>query len=150
MGGSVSNFFSDLGNGLTTLWEETQREFIRPVLGDSISEALGVLKPRSMAMGGMVLDGQKGVKVINTPEQLISLIKKFPEEAKANGLSVEMVKEEIKKMARGGVMARGRGGMARGGDVMACAHGGSIMDHGMSPMMYGGMKRGGKSGRRLF
>ena len=156
MGASVSNFFSDLGNGLTTVWEETQREFIRPVLGDSISEALGVLKPRGgkvgdfpgMANGGMVLDGQKGIKVINTPEQLISLIKKFPEEAKANGLSVEMVKEEVKKMARGGsVMAKGRGGMAHGGSVMACAHGGSIMDHGMSPMMYGGMKRGGM---RLF
>jgi hypothetical protein len=106
MGGQVSSFFSDLGNGLTTLWEETQREFIRPVLGDSISEALGVLKPRTpgMADGGMVLDGQKGVKVIDTPAQLIALIKKYPEEAMANGLSVEMVKQEAKKMAHGGMV----------------------------------------------
>jgi len=149
MGASVSNFFSDLGNGLTTVWEETQREFIRPVLGESISEALGVLKPRTpgMAMGGMVLDGQKGVKVINTPAQLISLIKKYPEEAKANGLSVEMVKEEIKKMARGGsVMAKGRGGMARGGDVMACMDG-CMMGYGRGGMPPA-MKRGG--GMRLF
>ena len=112
MGGQVSSFFSDLGNGLTTLWEETQREFIRPVLGDSISEALGVLKPRTgkvgdfpgMANGGMVLEGQKGVKVIDTPAQLIALIKKYPEEAMANGLSVELVKQEAKKMARGGMV----------------------------------------------
>jgi hypothetical protein len=159
MGASVSNFFTELGQGLTTLYEETQREFIRPVLGDNISDSLGILKPRvkGMADGGMVLEGQKGVKVIDTPAQLIALIKKYPEEAKANGLSVEMVKEEVKKMARGGVMARGRGGMARGGEVMGCSHGcagcSMAMDHGMSrpnPMMYGGMKKGGKSGLRLF
>jgi hypothetical protein len=95
-----------------------------------------------MADGGMV----KGIKVIDTPAQLMALIKKYPEEAKANGLSVEMVKEEVKKMARGGsVMAKGRGGMARGGEIMM-AHGGVM------GCAYGGMpsamKRGG--GLRLF
>jgi hypothetical protein len=146
MGASVSNFFTEVGQGLTTLYEETQREFIRPVLGDSISDSLGILKPRvNMANGGMV-EGQKGVKVIDTPAQLIALIKKYPEEAAANNLSVELVKEEVKKMARGGVMARGRGGMAQGGSVMACADG-CMMGYGrggMPPVM----KRGG--GMRLF
>jgi hypothetical protein len=96
-----------------------------------------------MADGGMV----KGIKIVDTPAQLIAMIKQFPEEAKANGLSVEMVKEEVKKMARGGaVMARGRGGMARGGAVMACANGG-MMGYGRGGMPPA-MKRGG--GVRLF
>jgi hypothetical protein len=95
-----------------------------------------------MADGGMV----KGIKVIDTPAQLMALIKKYPEEAKANGLSVEMVKEEVKKMARGGVMARGRGGMAQGGSVMACADG-CMMGYGRGGMPPA-MKRGG--GMRLF
>jgi len=148
MGGKVSSFFNDVGQGLTQLWSDTQKAFIRPVLGESISNALGVEKDTGlfpMAEGGMV----KGIKVIDTPAQLMALIKQFPEEAKANGLSVELVKQQAAKMARGGaVMARGRGGMAHGG-VMGCARGGSMMDHGMSPMMYGGMKKGGK-GMHLF
>jgi hypothetical protein len=139
MGGKVSSFFNDVGQGLTQLWSDTQKAFIRPVLGESISNALGVEKdqglfPNRMADGGMV----KGIKVIDTPAQLISLIKQFPEEAKANGLSVELVKQEAKKMARGGVMARGRGGMARGGEVPMSMAGASnkLMAHSY-------MRRGG-------
>lgn len=124
MGASVSSFFSDIGDSLKVVWEETQRTFIRPVLGESISNALGVEpetdwekeRRKAMADGGAV-DGEKGVKVIDTPAQLIALIKKFPEEAKANGLSVGMVKDAVKNMARGGVAIKGRGGMAKGGIV---------------------------------
>lgn len=124
MGASVSSFFSDIGDSLKIVWEETQRTFIRPVLGESISNALGVEpetdwekeRRKAMADGGTV-DGEKGVKVIDTPAQLIALIKKFPEEAKANGLSVGMVKDAVKNMARGGVAIKGRGGMAKGGIV---------------------------------
>lgn len=141
MGGKVSSFFNDVGQGLTQLWSDTQKAFIRPVLGESISNALGVEKdqglfPNRMADGGMV----KGIKVIDTPAQLIALIKQFPEEAKANGLSVELVKQEAKKMARGGAV------MARGGAVMACANGG-MMGYGRGGMP-AAMKRGG--GVRLF
>lgn len=115
-----------------------------PYVGPALADKVNSLYAR----GGQVLkraDGGvvPGGKAINTPEQLIALIKKFPNQADANGLSVEMVKEEVKNMARGGnVMARG--GMARGG----CA--GCSMDNGMSPPMYGGLKRGGRSGMRLF
>lgn len=124
MGAEVSSFFSDIGDSLKVVWEETQRTFIRPVLGESISNALGVEpetdwekeRRKAMADGGAV-DGEKGVKVIDTPAQLIALIKKFPEEAKANGLSVGMVKDAVKNMARGGVAIKGRGGMAKGGMV---------------------------------
>lgn len=105
MGGQVSSFFNDVGQGLTQLWSDTQKAFIRPVLGENISNALGVEKdtglfPNRMADGGMV----KGIKVVDTPAQLIAMIKQFPEEAKANGLSVELVKQEVKKMARGGMV----------------------------------------------
>ena len=124
MGAEVSSFFSDIGDSLKVVWEETQRTFIRPVLGESISNALGVEpetdwekeRRKAMADGGAV-DGEKGVKVIDTPAQLIALIKKFPEEAKSNGLSVGMVKDAVKSMARGGVAIKGRGGMAKGGIV---------------------------------
>lgn len=103
MGGQVSSFFNDVGQGLTQLWSDTQKAFIRPVLGENISDALGVEKDRGLhpyANGGMV----KGIKVVDTPAQLIAMIKQFPEEAKANGLSVELVKQEAKKMARGGMV----------------------------------------------
>ena len=129
-----------------------------PYVGPALADKVNSLYAR----GGQVLkraDGGvvPGGKAINTPAQLIDLIKKFPDQAESNGLSVEMVKEEVKKMARGGIMARGRGGMAKGGAVMACSHGYSSdsmdKDHGMSrpnPMMYGGMKGGGKNRLRLF
>lgn len=124
MGASVSSFFSDIGDSLKVVWEETQRTFIRPVLGESLSNALGVEpetdwekeRRKAMADGGAV-NGEKGVKVIDTPAQLIALIKKFPEEAKANGLSVGMVKDAVKSMARGGMAIKGRGGMADGGVI---------------------------------
>jgi hypothetical protein len=142
MGGQVSSFFNDVGQGLTQLWSDTQKAFIRPVLGESISNALGVEKdtglfPSRMADGGMV----KGVKIIDTPAQLIEMIKKYPEEAKANGLSVEIVKQEAKKMARGGVAVKGRGGMARGGEVQAqvfgrMARGGSVRHPGQPPSVF--------------
>lgn len=121
-----------------------------PYVGPALADKVNSLYAR----GGQVLkraDGGvvPGGKAINTPEQLIALIKKFPNQAEANGLSVEMVKEEVKNMARGGMMARGRGGMARGGDVMSCAQGcaGCSMGYGRGGMPPA-MKRGG--GMRLF
>lgn len=144
--GAVGSFIKDVAK-VAAKGATSALGAVIPYVGPALADKVNSLYAR----GGEVLkraDGGviPGGKAINTPEQLIALIKKFPNQAEANGLSVEMVKEEVKKMARGGVMARGRGGMAHGG-MMGCAHGGSIMDHGMSPMMYGGMKRGGM---RLF
>jgi len=108
MGQKVSGFFNELGQSAKTVWSDTQKEFLRPVLGDLLSDRLGLANRRNpwdnqigtliLAKGGMVED----VKEINTQAQLIDLIKKFPEEAARNGLSVELVKQEAKQLARGG------------------------------------------------
>jgi len=109
MGAKVSSFFTELGQGLKMVWSETQSQFIRPVLGDNLSDRLGIKKPTGdyykdqigtliLANGGLVNE----VKEINTQAQLIELIREFPEEAARNGLSVELVKQEAKQLARGG------------------------------------------------
>ena len=143
--GAVGSFIKDVAK-VAAKGATSALGAVIPYVGPALADKVNSLYAR----GGEVLkraDGGAipGGKAINTPEQLIALIKKFPNQAEANGLSVEMVKQEIKNMARGGVMARG-------GPIMACAHGGSMMDNGMSvpTRMYGGMKRGGMSGRRLF
>ncbi len=110
MGQKVSSFFTELGQGLKTVWSETQKEFIRPVLGASLSDKLGIETKATdsstqygtliLARGGMV--DEEPVKEINTQAQLIELIKQFPEEAAKSGLSVDLVKQEAKKLARGG------------------------------------------------
>jgi len=140
--GAVGSFIKDVAK-VAAKGATSALGAVIPYVGPALADKVNSLYAR----GGQVLkraDGGSipGGKAINTPEQLIALIKKFPNQAEANGLSVEMVKQEIKNMARGGSVMMARGGMA-------CAHGGSIMDHGMSPMMYGGMKKGGK-GMRLF
>lgn len=67
--------------------------------------------------GGEVPAGFKA-KVINTPAQLISVIKQFPAEAAKANLSVQDVKDAVTelKMGRGG-MAMADGGMV-GGHMM--------------------------------
>jgi len=110
MGAKVSGFFNELGQGLKMVWSETQSQFIRPVLGDNLSDRLGIKKPTGdyykdqigtliLANGGVV---NEPVKEINTQAQLIELIRDFPEIAANNGLSIELVKQEAKKLALGG------------------------------------------------
>jgi hypothetical protein len=110
MGNRVTSFFNELGQGLKMVWSETQSQFIRPVLGDNLSDRLGIKKPTGdyykdqigtliLANGGVV---EEPVKEINTQAQLIELIRDFPEEAAKSGLSVELVKQEAKKLALGG------------------------------------------------
>jgi len=140
--GAVGSFIKDVAK-VAAKGATSALGAVIPYVGPALADKVNSLYAR----GGEVLkraDGGAipGGKAINTPEQLIALIKKFPNQAEANGLSVEMVKQEIKNMARGGSVMMARGGMA-------CARGGSMMDHGMSPMISGGMKRGGK-GMRLF
>ena len=141
--GAVGSFIKDVAK-VAAKGATSALGAVIPYVGPALADKVNSLYAR----GGEVLkraDGGAipGGKAINTPEQLIALIKKFPNQAEANGLSVEMVKQEIKNMARGGSVMMARGGMA---------HGGSMMDNGMSvpTRMYGGMKRGGMSGRRLF
>lgn len=111
MGNRVTSFFNELGQGLKMIWSETQSQFIRPVLGNNLSDRLGIKKPTGdyykdqigtliLANGGLV--NEEPVKEINTQAQLIELIRDFPEEAAKSGLSIELVKQEAKKLALGG------------------------------------------------
>jgi hypothetical protein len=125
MGGAVSQF---VGNVAKTVAKgaTTALGGMIPVVGPALAQGVnslykkgGKVMPRFEA-GGEVPAGFKA-KVINTPAQLISIIKQFPAEAAKANLSVQDVKDAIAevKMARGG-MAMGRGGepsMADGGMV---------------------------------
>ena len=132
MGGSVSSF---IGNVAKTVAKgaTTALGGMIPVVGPALAQGVnslykkgGVVMPRFEA-GGEVPAGMKA-KVINTPAQLISIIKQFPEEAMKANLSVQDVKDAVAEL-KGEAPARGRGGeapaMARGG--MSMARGGMSM-----------------------
>jgi hypothetical protein len=126
MGGAVSQF---VGNVAKTVAKgaTTALGNMIPVVGPALAQGVnslykkgGKVMPRFEA-GGVVPAGFKE-KVINTPAQLISVIKQFPAEAAKANLSVQDVKDAVAelKMARGGevMMARGGRAMARGGMAM--------------------------------
>jgi hypothetical protein len=123
MGGAVSQF---VGNVAKTVAKgaTTALGGMIPVVGPALAQGVnslyakgGKVLPRFEA-GGEVPAGMKA-KVINTPAQLIAVIKQFPAEAAKANLSVQDVKDAVAelKMARGGelMMARGGKAMARGG-----------------------------------
>jgi hypothetical protein len=149
MGGAVSSF---VGNVAKTVAKgaTTALGGMIPVVGPALAQGVnslykkgGKVMPRFEA-GGEVPAGFKA-KVINTPAQLISVIKQFPAEAAKANLSVQDVKDAIAElkapaMARGG-RAMARGGMARGGmcecmempcSCMRMADGGMVMGRGVS------------------
>ena len=125
MGGSVSSF---IGNVAKTVAKgaTTALGGMIPVVGPALAQGVnslyakgGMVMPRFEA-GGEVPAGMKA-KVINTPAQLISIIKQFPEEAMKANLSVQDVKDAVAEL-KGEAPAKGRGGeapaMARGGMSM--------------------------------
>lgn len=120
MGGAVSQF---VGNVAKTVAKgaTTALGGMIPVVGPAIADGVnslyakgGMVMPRFEA-GGEVPAGFKA-KVINTPAQLISIIKQFPAEAAKANLSVQDVKDAVAElkapaMARGGEAMMARGGM---------------------------------------
>ena len=164
MGGSVSSF---IGNVAKTVAKgaTTALGGMIPIVGPSLAQgvnslyAKGGMVVQRFEAGGEVPAGFKA-KVINTPAQLISVIKQFPAEAAKANLSVQDVKDAVTelKMGRGGMAA-----MADGGRVnMALG-----FPYGMPPplpapynpgrgqmLMYGrggepAMAHGGMSGQRM-
>lgn len=120
MGGSVSSF---IGNVAKTVAKgaTTALGGMIPVIGPSLASGVnslyakgGKVLPRFEA-GGEVPAGMKA-KVINTPAELIRVIKAFPAEASKANLSVQDVKDAVAELK-----------MARGGEVMA--HGGEVGGH---------------------
>jgi len=126
MGGAVGKFMGSVAKTVAK-GATTALGGMIPVVGPALAQGVnslyakgGKVMPRFEA-GGVVPEGFKA-KVINTPAQLIAVIKQFPEEAAKANLSVQDVKDAVSemKMARGG-MAMARGGeamMARGGEAM--------------------------------
>ena len=122
MGGSVSSF---IGNVAKTVAKgaTTALGGMIPVVGPALAQGVnslykkGGIVTKRFEAGGVVPDGFKA-KVINTPAQLISVIKQFPAEAAKANLSVQDVKDAIAELK---APAMGRGGeamMADGGMVM--------------------------------
>lgn len=121
MGGSVSSF---IGNVAKTVAKgaTTALGGMIPVVGPALASGVNSLYAKGgMVMqrfeaGGEVPAGFKA-KVINTPAQLISVIKQFPAEAAKANLSVQDVKDAVAELK---APAMGRGGeamMADGGRV---------------------------------
>lgn len=121
MGGSVSSF---VGNVAKTVAKgaTTALGGMIPVVGPALAQGVnslyakgGKVMPRFEA-GGTVPEGFKA-KVINTPAELIRVIKAFPAEAAKANLSVQDVKDAVAELK---APAMGRGGeamMADGGRV---------------------------------
>ena len=116
MGGAVSSF---VGNVAKTVAKgaTTALGNMIPVVGPALAQGVnslykkgGKVLPRFEA-GGVVPDGFKA-KVINTPAQLIAVIKQFPAEAAKANLSVQDVKDAVAELK---APAMARGGMAMGG-----------------------------------
>ena len=162
MGGSVSSF---IGNVAKTVAKgaTTALGGMIPIVGPSLAQgvnslyAKGGMVVQRFEAGGEVPAGFKA-KVINTPAQLISVIKQFPAEAAKANLSVQDVKDAVTelKMGRGGMAAMADGGrvnMAVGfpyGVYNAPMGGikgglGRIMGRGGEPAM----AHGGMSGQRM-
>jgi hypothetical protein len=125
MGGSVSSFVSNVGKQIAKGATSALGNMV-PIIGKPIADGLNSLYARGGKVmprfeeGGVVPPGFKA-KPINTPAELIRIIKAFPEEAKKANLSVQDVKDavaELKGQAPQPAMARGGMAMARGGQAL--------------------------------
>jgi hypothetical protein len=117
MGAKVSSFVADVGKAVAKAGTSFVLGKI-PVVGSAAADWIN----RQYAKGGKVIpfaDGgavasDKPKMVINTPAQLIALVKKVPEIAQKHGLTPELIKEEVAKAKEGEVaVAKRRGGRAK-------------------------------------
>lgn len=109
MGAKVSNFFKEVAK--TAAKAATSFALGKvPVVGDALANKINSMykkggKVKPFADGGEVQKFAKPTQEINTPAQLISVIKKLPEEAAKAGLSVSDVKEAVADAKKGEVQA---------------------------------------------
>jgi hypothetical protein len=120
MGGRVTSFVKDVAvSGLKSLAKGATSFVLGkyiPYVGGPLADKLNSL----YAEGGMIEsrvpeslpEGFKP-KAINTEAQLVSLVKKFPEQAMKAGLTVEEIKAKAPEMKKGGKVAK----MKKGGKV---------------------------------
>ena len=145
MGGAVGKF---LGNVAKTVAKgaTTALGGMIPVVGPALAQGVnslyakgGKVLPRFEA-GGEVPAGMKA-KVINTPAQLIAVIKQFPAEAAKANLSVQDVKDAVAELK---APAMAHGGMVHHAHHAHHAHHGHHAHHDMAHHgMYECMEHGG-------
>lgn len=119
MGAKVGRFFVEVGKaaakGVTSFVGNKV-----PILGPIVANKLNSMyaaggKVVALADGGIVPAGMKKLTV-NTPSQLLAVVKQNPEIADKVGLSVEEVKEGIKQAKEGqAVPMKRRGGRMKKG-----------------------------------
>jgi len=110
MGASVSNFASNVAKTVAKTATTALGNMI-PVVGPTLAGAINSAyknggQVTALEMGGVVPEGFKA-KVIDTPQQLMTLVKQFPTEAKKAGLSLGIIKDAVanipaEMMKRGG------------------------------------------------
>lgn len=110
MGGAVSSF---VGNVAKTVAKTatTALGAMVPVVGPALAGAINSAYKNggqvvALETGGVVPEGYKA-KIIDTPKQLMTLVKQFPTEAKKAGLSLGIIKDAVENipasmMKRGG------------------------------------------------
>ena len=100
-GSKVGEFFAGVGKSIAKGATSALGNMV-PVVGPALAGGLNSLYAKGgmvhrFADGGEVPEGFNAKK-INTPAQLIQVIKAFPSEAAAAGLSVEAVKEAAQEL----------------------------------------------------
>jgi hypothetical protein len=110
MGASVSNFAKNVAKTVAKSATTALGNMI-PVVGPTLAGAINSAYKQggtvvALEMGGVVPEGFKA-KVIDTPQQLMTLVKQFPTEAKKAGLSLGIIKDAVNSipaemMKRGG------------------------------------------------
>jgi hypothetical protein len=110
MGASVSNFAANVAKTVAKSATTALGNMI-PVVGPTLAGAINSAyknggQVTALEMGGVVPEGFKA-KVIDTPKQLMTLVKQFPTEAKKAGLSLGIIKDAVanipaEMMKRGG------------------------------------------------
>lgn len=110
MGGAVSSFVGNVAKTVAKTATTALGNMV-PVVGPALAGAINSAYKNggqvvALETGGVVPEGFKA-KVIDTPKQLMTLVKQFPTEAKKAGLSLGIIKDAVENipaemMKRGG------------------------------------------------
>lgn len=144
MGNTVKRFVVEVGKAAAkgaTSFVLGKVPFIGTPLANKINSLYAEGGAVAAIAGGAPVPAGMSKMVINTPQQLLNLVKKEPEIAAKVGLTVEKVQEGIDKAKEGAaVAAKARGGRMKKGlkgedKVMVRAGGGG---HGVPAFAHGG------------
>ena len=105
VGNKIKEFFVDTAKVIAKAGTSALGKMV-PVIGEPLADKINSMYRKGgvamkFDMGGVVPAGLQA-KAINTPAQLIQIIKKFPDIAADHGLSVEAVKDAVSTKKKGG------------------------------------------------